>query len=257
MSNEKIGLAVISYNRLDYLKKCIKALDTNNWGGAKLRIIIDDHSNTPGYMTYLKEQERKGKIVIRNRENSGVAVSKNTALKIMMNQGCEHLFLMEDDILMQIKDTCTMYIDYAKKHNLHHLNFALHGEMNKGKKFLYNHEITVYPQIVGAFSYYSKTAIETVGLMDENFKNAWEHVEHTYRMTLAQLTTPFWHFADHPISDILLKEIPGSIDTSSIRPRPDWQKNIQEGKMYWMAKHGSWLPKKEEVELYNIIKKEK
>jgi GT2 family glycosyltransferase len=233
----KVGLAVITYNRLDYLKKCLTCLYENSWGGAQVRLIVDDCS-TDGTKEWLQDQDYW---TVFKDKNYGVAHSKNTALKAMMDEGCDYMFVLEDDILMLDPKTCIKYIGYAIAHGLDHMNFALHGPLNKGRMRMYK-GICTYPDSVGAFSLYTKECINSVGYLDENFKNAWEHVEHTYRIAEAGLTTPFWWFADHPDSAEMLTEIPGSIDNSSIRPRDDWKQNIDEGREYFIKKHGHWLP---------------
>lgn len=238
----KIGLAVVTYKRLSFLKQCIDSLNKNNWGGATCRVVVDDHSDTPEYEKYLNELRDNGIMVIENVENSGVATSKNHGLTWMWEEGCTDMFLMEDDITMKDPKTCIKYIAYAKSHDLQHMNFGLHGYMNVGKGF-YNYEgVWCYPECVGAFSYYTREVIDVVGFMDTKFKNAWEHVEHTFRICEYVYTTPFWQFADHPQSGDMLQEIPQSINMSVIRPRSDWQENIHKGKDYFIQKHGRWLP---------------
>ena len=54
---------------------------------------------------------------------------------------------------------------------------------------------------------------------------------------------PFGLFIDAAGSKDWLEEIPGSIDYSAIRPRDDWQKNIDEGLKYWKKKDGVGLPR--------------
>lgn len=237
-----IGLAVITHNRPEYLKQCLDSLEQFEWGGADYKIIIEDFSN--------KESMKANKAIMNKHkidmgfitlENWGVAKAKNHAIHEMMKAGCDHIFLMEDDITMINQNTCHYYISTAKRFGVQHLNFALHGEMNKGREFMYKN-MTCYPNCVGAFSYYTREVIKEVGYMDAKFKNAWEHVEHTYRIINAGYHPPFWKFADCPLNHKLLKEIPGSIDNSSIRPRKDWKSNISDGQKYWIQKHGHWLP---------------
>ncbi|NLE01643.1 MAG: hypothetical protein GX640_17400 [Fibrobacter sp.] len=142
--------------------------------------------------------------------------------------------------------TCQKYIAYANSCKIEHLNFAHHGPANKGrgKIIQFNgRDIQIYPHCIGAFSYYSRKCIETIGFLDENFLNAWEHVEHTKRVIDAGMHPPFWYFADVPESWNLLEEIPGSLEYSSIRVCKDWKGNIKKGKKYWKKKHGEWLPK--------------
>lgn len=234
-----IGLGIVTYNRRDYYKQCIKSLEENNFGGADEIVIVDDAS-TDGTQLAI---DTKYTAMLKH-ENKGVAHSKNIVISELMDKGCDHIFIMEDDILMTNPNTCRHYIDYARLHKLEHLNFAHHGTMNDNKLPDYL-GTTVYPNCVGAFSYYTRNCIEKVGLLDENFMNCWEHVEHTWRIAEAGLTTPFWKFADHPLSHKMLVEIEGSIDNSSIRPRDDWQSNIRNGQEYWIKKHGCFLPPRE------------
>ena len=241
-----IGLGITTFNRPDYAKQCLESLIKNKFGGANRIYLYNDGSDKEHNDDYMKvhyHAEQYGVEVYDSSLNQGVGQAKNFLLERMMNDGCTHCFLIEDDILLKDPDTCNKYINYAKEKGIHHMNFALHGPLNKDRKGEHN-GICVYPHCVGAFSYYTTASLEIVGLMDENFNNAWEHVELTYRYDKKFLTTPFWFFADHPESGDMLTEIEGSIDYSSIRPREDWQKNIKEGQEYWIKKHGEWLPKR-------------
>lgn len=235
-----IGLSVITYKRFDYLCECLKSLKKNNWGGSDIVIVIEDD------LGYDLNQQNFIKNIIPNKEfyfrqeNSGVASAKNKALDFLINKECEDIFLMEADILMKDPNTCKDYVKYAKQNNLEHMNFALHGSLNIGNMFTYNGK-TVYPHSVGAFSYYTSNCIEKVGFFDENFKNAFEHVEHTWRVANEGMTTPFWNFVDHPNSENMLEEIPGSFASSSICARDDHKKNIELGKEYWIKKHGKFI----------------
>lgn len=240
--NNKIGLCVIGYSRPNYLEQCLEHLDENDWGGAELKVVAldfkDEETNIKNIEVanrYLPDQ------ILVNDKNIGVGKNKNRGMQYLLDNGCTDIFIMEDDILMLNPNTCRHYIKEARDTGVEHLNFALHGPLNKGHKKMFG-KSTVYPHSVGAFSYYTSRVLNKVGLIDENFLNAWEHVHHTWRIANNNYTTPFWYFADHPQSTRMLQEIPGSIDNSSIRPRSDWKKNIEEGKKYWYNKHGIFLP---------------
>jgi len=239
MGKEKVGLGIVTFNRPEYLKQCLEAASKNNYGGADCVEVYDDGSEEVHEIHNIADWYNVN--FTPGLKNKGVAHAKNKLLKFLIEEGCTHIFLMEDDQLIQDRGICKYYIDYARMVGIKHMNFALHGPMNISKQSSHN-GVCVYPDCVGAFSYYHKDVIEQVGYMDENFKNVWEHVEHTYRIAKAGMTTPFWYFADHPYSDKLIKEIPGSIDKSSIRPKSDWQDNINKGRDYFIKKHGCWLP---------------
>ncbi len=238
----KAGLAVSTYNRLVYLKRCIASLEVVGWGGARCKVIVDDGSTAEGYEAFLLECERRGIFVLRNEQNRGVAATKNRALRFMLEQGCEELFLMEDDIVMKSPATLAQYLGLARESGLEHLNFALHGDKNWRRERLYRKgakRILYYPEVTGAFSYYSRRLIEKIGYMDEEYPNALEHVDFTYRAAAAGLTLPFWYFADHPLNSELLEEQPQALEMSVIR-QGDWVKRFEMAKEYWLRKHGSW-----------------
>lgn len=241
----KSGIAVIAYARPDYLRQCLESLKNSNWGGADVRVVCIDFKDTETSLKLQAICEEYGILHLALLSNGGVAKNKNQGLKYLLANDCDHLFLMEDDILMKDPNTCIKYIKYAAMHRLEHLNFAHHGPANVGKQKLYDTPrgpLAVYPNCVGAFSYYTRNCIETVGLIDEGFRNVWEHVEHTYRIIKEGMYTQFWYFADYPASKKLLEEIPGSIENSTIRYEPNWQNNMDEGRIYWIAKHGQFLP---------------
>lgn len=238
----KIGLGVVTYSRPDYLKQCIDSLVANDFGGADTVVFGIDFKDKDTQNELIDMTNAYGQIIFD--KNVGVGPNKNALLERLMRDGCDHIFLMEDDITMLRPDTCEWYIQCAKDYGIEHLNFAHHGPANLGHKKIYWHNdkpVMVHPNCVGAFSYYTRNCIEKVGYIDESFKNVWEHVEHTYRIIQAGLHTPFWYFADAINSEQFLKEIPGSIENSTIRPNPDWQKNVEEGRDYWVVKHGKWI----------------
>lgn len=244
---KKIGLSLISYDRPDFLKRTLDSLEEISWGGAHHKAIILDEPFSEKKYGWLRQYPH---LSFTYKENQGIAATKNLALSSMIENGCTDLFIIEDDILMKDAQTCLKYIDYANASHVPHLNFALHGDLNKGQRKMATWQrpdqtttsICVYPHCVGAFSYYSREIIMTIGLIDENFKNVWDHVEHTWRICQTGLTPPFWYFMDHPDSDLLLEEQTGSLQASVIRRDLEWSTKVENGRKYWIAKHGAFLP---------------
>ena len=83
--------------------------------------------------------------------------------------------------------------------------------------------------------------------MDEVFKNAWEHVEHSYQIVKAGLLPGYWWWPDVANSYEYLDELACSEENSVIRwkdekkkiPKQDWQENIQKGASHFYSKHGN------------------
>lgn len=222
-----IGLAIISHRRPLFFSQCIKSVLDNDRDLDHLVVVCSDDKD----YVFPKDVE----VIHNTTDRKWVAVNKNLGLKRLMELGCDDLFILEDDVLIQSPDVFKRYIEAAKKAGFGHLNFALHGDANaKGYQFT-DMNVDYYRECVGAFSYFTKEVIEKCGMFDENFKNAWEHCRMTQVIGDAGYASPFWAFADVHGSGELLKEIPGSIKESSIRPNPDWEKNIKEGLLYWQS----------------------
>ena len=236
--DEKIGLAIFTYSRPEYLKQVlgsVRGVEVDY-----LKVFVDFYSEeVQKELAHICEVYDIDYFI--SSSNEGIGAMKNLAFHEMQRYRMDHLFLMEDDILIKDPSVFKKYIAYAKSKGVEHLNFAHHGQANKYMYCIYKNSIC-YPNVIGAFSYYTRNCIETVGYMDGELFNAWEHVEHTERIANAGLTYPFWYFADCYGSQDLLEEIPGSIDNSSIRPRSDWQSNIEKGKQYLIDKRGYFLP---------------
>jgi GT2 family glycosyltransferase len=188
-------------------------------------------------------------VYYQNPINLGVAKSKNLALKHLLDLGCDHIFLMEDDIYIKDNSVFQRYIEASKISGIQHFNFSQHGLMNKTHhgRSLPNPltfidygsiKIPLYLHCVGAFSYYSRKCLETVGLMDENYYNACEHVDHTYEIIKAGMHPPFWNFADIENSWQYLGDEPWSLEQSTISSKSNHREIVAAADKVFMAKHG-------------------
>ena len=257
----KIGIGIITCDRPDYLKKLVRSLDgisTNN-----LVIINDGKKLLDG-----------GKIFVHNNNPSkqGVGKAKNQALKLLKDN--DYIFLLEDDIIIKDKTVFEKYIQASKLSGIQHFNFAFHGLDNYKPdgipavrlKLDYSPETSVclYPNVYGAFSMYTKKCIEDVGLMDEFYYNAMEHVDHTAAIIKAGMHPPFRWFADIANSDRYIEEIDRAHSGSEIRRDQKWIENFHKAADHFAQKfgfdvrnpHATVASKEETVTIIKQIKKE-
>lgn len=250
-SLSSIGVGMVTYNAENRIVQ--SAFTIPSW--IEHFVIVND--GTP----YQESSYPPNAHVIQHQKNMGVGIAKNTALEYLMSKGCEHIFLIEDDILIQDENVFKEYITHSIISGIKHLNFALHGPANKkgSKGFTtleerenlstepnprmivpYSEEvqISLYPNCVGAFSYYHRSVIEKIGFFDKKFKNAWEHVDHTYQTIKHGFHPPFWFFADIHESWKFLSEIPNSIKESTIARTPEWHDNYKKGTEWYKKKNG-------------------
>lgn len=233
-----IGVGMITYQRPDYAEQSLKSLVEQL--GARVDWIgcYNDGSGVQYEEAYQDLFETYSDVdSVWGAGNRGAAFAKNIMLRRALRAGCDWLFTMEDDIIVMSPNAANAYINASQRTKLHHLNFALHGPANSDGPLRTEDGVSYYPHCVGAWSFYTKECLLAVGLLDHNFFNAWDHVEHTARLAAAGLTSPFWDFADVEDSGELLSEIPGSIENSSIRHSPKWKSNITRGLDYWKRKN--------------------
>lgn len=261
--NNQIGIGIVTYNRPHLLKKLLNSLPEElRWN----TIVVNDGKP-------LNEDLYVGEYV-QNEGNFGVGRSKNICLEYWMKQKFEHIFLIEDDIYIKNPAVFEKYIEASEKSGIQHFNYSQHGLGNKKYSDPFipdivniepNPKITVdygncpvsfYPNCVGAFSYYSLRCLETVGLIDERFYNACEHVEHTYRIIQQGMHPSFWWFADIANSWEYLGDEPWSREESTISGRADHDEIVREAdetfyKIYGMTPpqipHKEWDEVKLEI----------
>jgi len=253
--SHKIGVGIITCNAESRIRQSGPTVPQ-----ADYMVIINDGK------PYANDAYPKGIEVIQHTMNKNVGISKNEAMRYLIQKGADSIFIVEDDMLIKRQDVYEAYIKTAEKTGIWHLNFALHGPANKKQiqqgpmnvqdRHLLDQnsapnprqivsygdvDLALYPNCVGSFSYYLKSVIKNIGYIDERYKGAWDHVEHTYRIIKAKLHPPFWWFADIANSGDYITEIPGSIENSTIAHTPEWMKNFREGMEWYKFKHG-WYP---------------
>ena len=70
------------------------------------------------------------------------------------------------------------------------------------------------------------------------YTNAFEHVDHSYMLAKKGYSTPYWWWSDLANSLDYVEEQKCSEESSAIRPRSDWQSNIQQAAKHFISKHG-------------------
>jgi len=233
----KIGLGIVTYQRPDYFKQCVEAIAKHALDTVDVCFAYNDGSKIGAkeYRKICKTLDPRIKYRYMP-ENKGVGAAKNYLLRRMMQAGCDYMFLIEDDILIKSSKAITEYIRLSELSGIEHFLFAHHGPANEGMLFLREKGVDLYTACVGAYCMYTRNVIEKVGYFDEEFINAMEHVEHTFRIARAGYSTPIPTFPDISRSNEWLMEIPGSIDNSSIKPRDDWMPNVIVALEHWQEK---------------------
>lgn len=265
----KIGVGIITCNRPEYLLNLLKTIPIDRI--SHLVVVNDgDEKN--------KHDLRYPGVWVQNEKNLGVGKSKNKAMKHLYDKGCDYIFIIEDDMLIKDENVFYRYIEAYSQTGIHHFNYGPGSPFNRKQKIQFdlhnrhlldqkspvnpkliveypnNVKIALYEHTVAMFSFFTRTVLERVGYIDEQFYNAWEHVDHTYRIALAGYHPPFWWFADIADSEKYLEEAPGAIDNSSIANKTEqWQKNVCGGRELYKTKHGHYPNEPKSYNLNQVI----
>lgn len=231
------GLGLITYNNIDRFRRCISHIP--NMDG-KPFVIIND--GTP----YDISEYREDMVVLQHQRNKKIARSKNDALQYLLSFDVEWLFVMENDMLIKDTKVFDRYIEVANDSGLLHLNFALHGNDNwnmdrthPSPRLIYDSGLSLYRYAGGCFQMYHRSVFEKVGVYDEYYKNCWEHLDLTYRTTLAGYHTPFWLSADVVNSNELIEQI--DYENQTLVSSQDVNDFYFQGLYYWKFKFGDWV----------------
>ena len=272
--DEKIGICVSTCDRPYYLKKCINSIIGVD---ATLCICDDGHKK-------VRDDFPSIHVLRTKKPRSGVAVNKNMGLRYLLDKGCDYIFMIEDDCIIKDHTIFVKYIEASKVTGIQHFNFGPGSPWNRkqddktlkgdlSKRMLANQDgdpsprmvveydkagditICLYEHIVGMLSFFTRKGLDKVGLYDEDFYNAWEHVEHTYRFIQKYMTTPFWWFADIKDSE---KYIEGQKDekanSSLAKDEDEFNKIVHDGLVVFNNKHNTIPSKIRSISREEVVK---
>lgn len=244
----RIGIGIITYNRPKYFKKCLKSV-LKHLAFVDQIVVYNDGSDVAYDYDWVPLR-----VVIKHVPvNKGVAVAKNWCLRDLMKHDCDYLFIIEDDMEILDRKAIVWYLAAHRMTGVDHMMFAHHGPANEQPDSLLaiSGPIEVYKSCIGSYCFYTRDILEKVGLMDENFINAWEHVEHSWRINKSH-DVPYGMWPDVVDSREVIREQKGSIDNSSIGAQDNLARVevIIAGLEYWKQKEGKTWPAQHTLDYY-------
>jgi GT2 family glycosyltransferase len=266
--NNLIGVGITTKERPNYLKQLLASL--TNCSIDQL-VIVNDSNQALDFQV--------NGTLVENGKNLGISKSKNKALQHLVKAKCKNIFLLEDDVLIKDNSVFEKYINASQVTGIQHFNygpgtpfnrkqdvaFDIHNrsELNQISEpqpraiIEYSKEVAIalYTHVAGMFSYFTSDIIKKVGFFDEDFFNAWEHVDHTYRIIKAGGHPPFWWFADLKNSHLLIEEQQDAIETSvTAKNKTTWLENVNKGAELYFKKHGHYPNQPPVFEQEQVIK---
>jgi len=174
-----IGVGITTHNRYEIFQKSYSQWMNFLPLGAKL-VVVDDASETP-----VPESD------YRFETNVGIARAKNKCLELL--EGCDHIFLSDDDTYPLVEGWWKPYVDSKEVH----LNYIFEDFANPHTRRLNDtlllwkgNGIRAYSHVRGCLLYVHRSVLERVGGMDPIFgKWGYEHPNWSDRIYNAGMTS--------------------------------------------------------------------
>lgn len=156
ISAARVGIAITTHNRADVLKLALEQHMKHLPAGA-LVVVIDDGSKPAAIAP-------EGVQLLRHDESLGIVASKNASLSALMDAGCEHLFLWDDDAWPTADNWHLPYIESPEPHLAYQfLDLAGQHKLNDIAVLYRDDQHVAYTGQRGVMLYYHRSAIEKVG----------------------------------------------------------------------------------------------
>jgi len=238
----KLGIAVTTKDREDYFKQCIKSLPQIDF----LCVVNDGEPYDDSVYEFANNDDLQ---VIQHDKNLGIACSKNDALRCLIQNDCNFLFLIEDDVIIKNPEIFIKYIKTAEASGLWHMNYGFSNVYNfnpDGSKAIratleYDDDLEVnfLPNLMAGFQFFHKSVIQAVGYMDERYsklKNM-EHVDHSYKIVKSGLLPSYCWWPDVNNSWDYITTIQESVEKSQSKDE-NFEKNFKLACMIFEHKYG-------------------
>lgn len=219
--NIPVGIVICNWNKKDYVLKCIESVKQLNYRNYDITVV--DNASTDGSVEAI-EAEYPDVTLIKNTENKGGSGGFNTGIKYMLNKNkYKYLYLLDNDVIV---DQDALYELVKEMESDEHLGIV-------GSK-IYVMDIPNQIQELGAFVRWNNAtlefnkrgyieeegivtenvevdyvpacsllvrvdAVETAGIMDEEFFLYWDDIEWAHRIKLKGYTikaissSKVWH----------------------------------------------------------------
>lgn len=182
----KKGIVVTTYsdkttsiNRYQIIDECLSSL-LKNKGDCKVFVVIDGDI-TEEHKKILRKYRSKFKFVKRV-ENGGISKSKNTSIKILLDNKIDYGFLCDDDMVFFDTKWSDFYTEAMVKTNIDHFCFFVDNNTSEEVNYL-DVELLKdnYPRF-GCFMTVTPKLIDRVGYFKVMpYKYGYEHSNFTSR----------------------------------------------------------------------------
>lgn len=226
----KTLITITTCNRLEEVKKYIFPYISFCNKHEKFDFLLSLDGHNEEYLLFCKDFEIP---LIYSDEREGVGLSKNRVLEQFPKY--DYYFFIEDDIELLNEQIFIIYTNFAKTHNVSHLNhFGISIEKHKIVKQEKIGNITILNANKGGgyFNFFTKEGLNKVGGWHTTFAKykRFGHTEHTIRFYNAKLSN-YYFTGIKETSKMLLIHFPPHVTNTSKLEFTKNDLNIDEEKL--------------------------
>lgn len=255
---DKIGVGITTYNSENYFKELYKSIDKSFVN----ELVVVNGGN--------KYEEIYDCDWIQHEKNYYPAQSRNDCISYLTNRKCEHIFLIEDDMIIKNCNIFNHYIRASKVSGIKYFSFVSMGaecgipnnrQPRTTVDYGNNIKVNLYLNMCNEFTYHHYDCFKEAGVYDsaDDMRNAFD-VDMAYReVKINKWTTPFWWFADIFNSDEFIQNnLNATSRLQAERPDGSRQQLLTQTLNYFKQKHNltvNQIPDVDRDTVMNILKR--
>jgi len=254
MNTNKIGVGITTYNSEKYFKALYESLPLSN---IEELVVVNGGNQYEGkYACHW----------IQHNQNYYPAVCRNDAINFLLNRECEHIFIIEDDMIIKNSNIFKKYIETSKISGIKYFSYVSMSwdsgsPYKRTPKLSVNYSkdigVSFYKNMCNEFTYHHHSCFLKNGLYDTQFRDPFD-IDMAYRESQQDYSSLFWWFADIKNSDEYIENNPDATSRlQTERPDGSRQETINNQWKLFFKKHGltvNQIPEPTEKELLNKLK---
>lgn len=194
ISND-IGIGILSYNRLDCIRRLVKSIRKHT-NLNKTTVFISDESDDKAVRNFLRGIEDM--VVLLNDRRLGVAGNTNRLMRCLSR--FSYKIILNDDVEILNSGWENVYANAMKETEIHHFLYRQPGVYGAKPDDGTTRSVrdikvrTIHDKPQGAVMAYDSVAFEKAGFFDERFEiYGMEHVDWSNRVSLSKIQPNGYH----------------------------------------------------------------
>ena len=180
----KVGIGIVTYNRVDYLKSCIESLFKTTHDGKLFSnlVIISDADDATS--EFLRNNERV--CIIKNAKRQGYVRSFNATLEKLIDLDSDIMFSVTDDVIFKESGWIQFYVDAIQKTGINYF-VCMDGRNIVRRQVINGVEISYHSWVHAPMVIITKKCFQEIGGYDPQFEVGCMDTEYADRSNLKGL----------------------------------------------------------------------